>query len=106
MPGGMGMVEQLAGPLSSRRNRFKLAIQHDCPLDPEDCGGPLVDLDGYRVYWGPAPGNYTNSVTLDGALTSYLVEGLSVGTWYFAATAVNASAVESTFSNVASKTIL
>jgi hypothetical protein len=69
-------------------------------------GSPLLDLDGYRVYWGPAPGSYINSETMDAGVTNYLVEGLTPGTWYFAATAVNSLAIESSFSNVASKTIL
>jgi len=69
-------------------------------------GSPLTDLDGYKIYWGSAPGSYSNSTTVGAGLTSYMVEGLTPGTWYFAATAVNSTAIESTFSNVASKTIL
>jgi len=46
MPGGLGMLNQMGGSLSKRRAGFKLALQHDCPIDPEDCGAPLVDLDG------------------------------------------------------------
>jgi Putative Ig domain len=69
-------------------------------------GSALLDLDGYRIYWGPEPENFTNSVEIDkGAGTTYVVEGLTIGTWYFAATAANARGIESAFSNVASKTI-
>lgn len=47
MPGQLGgMMNRLGGPLSRRRTGFRQAVQHDSPLDPEDCGGPLVDLDG------------------------------------------------------------
>jgi serine protease Do len=49
MPGRMGVMDQLAGRLSKRRDGFRTALQHDCPLDPEDCGGPLVDLDGQVI---------------------------------------------------------
>ena len=38
--------EQLAGPLSRRRDDFPDVIQHDSVLRPEQCGGPVVDLDG------------------------------------------------------------
>jgi serine protease Do len=40
------MMNRLGGPLSKRRTRFQEVVQHDSPLDPEDCGGPLVNLDG------------------------------------------------------------
>lgn len=69
-------------------------------------GSPLTNLAGYRIYWGPAPGSYPNSVTVNNpGLTSYVVESLVPGTYYFAATALNASGVESAFSGTASKTI-
>ena len=69
-------------------------------------GSALKNLAGYRVRWGPAPGNYTNSVTLTNpGLASYVVTNLVSGTHYFVVTAVNSSGVESQFSNVASKTV-
>ena len=70
-------------------------------------GSPLTDLAGYVVYWGNAPGNYQNSVTLNNpGLTSYLVENLASGmTHYFSTTALNSTGLESNYSNVASKTI-
>jgi serine protease Do len=40
---------RLAGELSDRRAGFPQAIQHDTVLHPEQCGGPLVDLDGKTV---------------------------------------------------------
>jgi len=69
-------------------------------------GSPLTNLAGYRVRWGPAPGNYTNTVTLNNpGLASYVVTNLVPGTHYFVVTAVNSSGVESRLSNVASKTM-
>ena len=49
----------------------------------------------------------TNSViTIDNAgVTSYVIEGLTSGSWYFATTAFDDQGMESDFSNVASKTI-
>jgi serine protease Do len=41
-----GFSEHNGGPLSTRRSGFPEVIQHDCPLQPNQCGGPLVDLDG------------------------------------------------------------
>ena len=40
---------KMAGPLSQRRSGFPSAIQHDSLLRPEDCGGPIMDIDGRIV---------------------------------------------------------
>jgi hypothetical protein len=69
-------------------------------------GSPLIDLAGYKVSWGSSEDDYSNSVSLDNpGLTSYVVEQLTPGTWYFAMKAVNAKGVESGDSNVASKAV-
>jgi hypothetical protein len=69
-------------------------------------GSALTNLAGYRVLWGPAAGNYTSSVTVNNpGLTSYVVENLAPGTYYFAVSARNSSGVESAPSTSASKTI-
>ena len=69
-------------------------------------GSPLTNLAGYKIHWGTAQGNYTNSVTLDNpGLSSYVVDQLTPATWYFSLTAVNSAGIESAFSNVASKTV-
>jgi hypothetical protein len=69
-------------------------------------GSALTDLAGYKIYWGPSAGNYTNSVTLNNpGLSEYVVSQLTAGTWYFAASAINSGSVESVLSNAVSKTI-
>jgi len=67
-------------------------------------GTPLTDLAGYNVYYGPSSGNYTNSYNA-GMSTSYTINNLPAGTYYFVVTAYNAAGYASTFSNEASKTI-
>ena len=60
---------------------------------------PSPDVTGYRVYYGPATGNYTNSV-LVGKVTANTVTGLASGaTYFFAITAVGPGGQESPFSN-------
>jgi hypothetical protein len=67
---------------------------------------PLTDLKGYKVYWGPSEGDYPNSATLSNAgLTRYVIDNLTPGAYFFAATAFNAAGTESVFSAVASHTI-
>lgn len=69
-------------------------------------GSPLTNLAGYRVYWGTSPGSYPNQVTLNNpGLTTYVVDNLVSGTYYFAVTAFNSTGAESQLSNSASKTI-
>lgn len=69
-------------------------------------GTALTDLVAYRIYYGTSAGSYSASAYIDNpGLTTYTVENLSPATWYFVATAVNSSGVESQFSNEASKTV-
>ncbi len=60
---------------------------------------------GYRIYYSERPGIYQH-VLETGSETSATVVGLCPGvTYYFAATALNASGLESDFSNEASYTV-
>ena len=43
------MQNALGVGVSKRRDDFPLVLQHDTVLHPDDCGGPLVDLDGKVV---------------------------------------------------------
>ena len=54
-------------------------------------GSPLVDLAGYKIYWGTASGSYTSVVQLGNpGLATYVVDGLASGaTYYFAVSAFN-----------------
>ncbi len=40
---------RLGGSLSERRGGFPMILQHDTILKPNECGGPLVDLDSKTV---------------------------------------------------------
>jgi serine protease Do len=39
----------MGGALSTRRAGFPIFIQHDTVLKPQECGGPVLDLDGKAV---------------------------------------------------------
>ena len=43
------MMNRMSGRMSQRRAGFPQAIQHDTVLEPEMCGGPVVDLSGRAV---------------------------------------------------------
>lgn len=69
-------------------------------------GTVLTDLAGYRIHYGKAASNLNRVVVIDTpGLTSYMIEGLTPATWYFAVTSVTADGAESSLSNLASKTI-
>ena len=60
-------------------------------------------VTGYKLYIGTASKTYGSPITI-GNQTTYTVTGLSVGTYYFAVTAITSSA-ESGFSNEVSATV-
>jgi hypothetical protein len=68
-------------------------------------GSPLADLSGYHIHYGSSADLLTSQIDVDSSTTSYMVNNLIAGTWYFAVTAVNSIGLESDLSNTASKTI-
>jgi hypothetical protein len=70
-------------------------------------GTTLTDLAGYRIYYGTTRGgSYPQRIELaNPGLTTYVVENLGAGTWYFVTTAYDAAGNESGYSTEASKTI-
>jgi hypothetical protein len=70
-------------------------------------GSALTNLDGYHIKYGTSPTALNQTITLNGAgLTSYTVEGLTPGNWYFGLIAFDTADVQSATSNIGSKTIL
>ena len=69
-------------------------------------GTPLRDLSGFKIYYGENPNQYTRVIDIpDPSLSSFAVEGLPPGIYYFVTTAYDVDGAESDYSNVASKTI-
>ena len=69
-------------------------------------GSALTNLAGFRIVYGTSATALTQTIEVNNAaLSSYVVDGLAAGTWYFAVTAVNSDGAQSINSNVASKTI-
>jgi hypothetical protein len=80
-------------------------VSWTAPTERSD-GSPLADLAGFKVYWGTSPGHYPNSATINNpSVSTHVVEQLTPATWYFVATAIDSSGMESHHSNVGSKTI-
>ena len=95
-PAGAGTLVTSGLPAGSVSRR-SLGLAWDASTDP--------DVVGYRVYYGNASGEYTQSVTVSNvtfATISDLTEGL---TYYFVIRAFNAAGLESDPSNEISNTI-
>ncbi len=103
-----GQSSAMLGPFSITVNAVALGsatLSWTAPTLNTD-GSALTDLAGYKLYWGSGSRNYTNSVTLDGpGLSTYVVNNLTAGNWYFAMTAYNQSNVESSYSGEAIKSV-
>jgi hypothetical protein len=68
-------------------------------------GFPLTDLSGYRIRYGIPGGSPVDAWISNPAITSYVIENLPPGTYYFAMTAFDSTGRQSDYSNVVSKSI-
>lgn len=69
-------------------------------------GSPLTDLAGYRLRYGTSASSLDRSVDIpNGGLTSYVVEGLAPGVWYFVLRAYNRRGAEGLPSNLTSTAV-
>jgi hypothetical protein len=69
------------------------------PPTQNDDGSTLTDLAGYKIHYGTASKNYTQSVAVSNAgLTRYQLDSLPTGKIFIAMTAVNTQGAESEFS--------
>jgi len=70
-------------------------------------GTPLTNLAGYRIYFGTASGAYANRITIaNPGLSTYVVDNLPSGTYYFVMTEYDAAGNESAYSAQVSRTII
>lgn len=69
-------------------------------------GSALTDLAGYKIYYGTSSSALSKSVSVtDVNLTSYTLNNLTSGTWYFAISSINSAGVEGPQTTVSTKAI-
>jgi hypothetical protein len=69
-------------------------------------GSALTNLAGVRIYYGTSSSNLSHQIQLAGtATTTYMIDNLASGTWYFGAAAYNTAGTQSAMSTVVSKSI-
>jgi serine protease Do len=79
-PGNLGNPQETMGTtLSKRRGGFPVILQHDSGLRPEDCGGPLVDLDGKTVAINISRAGRTETYAIPSEEVLALLEDLKSG---------------------------
>ena len=80
--------DNCSSPCVSQLDSGTVLVSWIPPTENTD-GSPLIDLAGYRVYYGTSPGNYNFSETVNNpGLSSVVVEGLATSrNWYFVVTA-------------------
>jgi hypothetical protein len=82
-----------------------ISLSWQAPADNTN-GSVLVNLSGYVIHYGNFPNVYTSTITIDNpGLTSYVVEDLPPGTYYFSMTSTTTSGAHSSPSAEASTTI-
>ena len=83
-----------------------VTLSWDAPTENSD-GSVLMDLKGYKVHFGSASKDYSDTIEIGNpGLTTYVVQNLPAGTYYFAITAYNATGTESSLSGEVSAQVL
>jgi len=69
-------------------------------------GSTITNLAGYTIEYGTNKSSLTSSIKVTNpGLTSYVIENLAAGTYYFGVTAYNSAGGSSSVSSIVSKTI-
>lgn len=69
----------MSGRLSRHRHSFFNVFQHDLVLAPEECGGPLVDLDGHVVGLDIARSGRVETLAIPAADLHSLLANITTG---------------------------
>jgi len=73
------MLSRMDVRLSANRIDYPSALQHDLPLDPSECGGPLVNLDGQVIGMNIARAGRIRSLAIPAADLAPLLNATSEG---------------------------
>jgi serine protease Do len=70
-------VNTMSGPLSPKIDGFPLALQHDIPLEPAQCGGPLLDLEGRCLGINVSRASRVSTLTIPATSIAELLDAAS-----------------------------
>jgi hypothetical protein len=92
-------------PSSSSNSRSNATLSWTAPTENTD-GSVLLNLGGYVIHYGTVATDLTSSITISNpGLTTYVIDNLAAGTYYFTLSATSTGGVQSVASNEASVTI-
>jgi hypothetical protein len=93
-----GWWSQTSAPPTQVAGSQPVTVSWQAPAQNVD-GSALTNLAGYHIHYGSASGNYTSTIQVaNPGLTTYVIQSLPVGTYYFAISAYNAAGVEGSLS--------
>lgn len=69
-------MNEMSGRMSERTGGFPMVLQHDIPLDPSQCGGPLLDLDGRCVGINVSRAGRVNTYAVPANVVRELLESI------------------------------
>lgn len=104
--GAVAVTSASTGSVSSQGMTGSIGLSWTAPVARAD-GTPLslADINGYRIYYGTAAGNYPNRIDVpDGTATSATVTGIPVGSYYLVMTTYDVNGIESSYSQAIRKT--
>jgi hypothetical protein len=79
-------------------SQSNVTLSWQAPTQNAD-GSALVDLKGYKVHYGAESKTYSDTIQVANAgITTYVVQNLAAGKYYFAVTAYNSAGQESSLS--------
>jgi hypothetical protein len=103
------------GSLQANLAAFSIEVQQSAngsatvswtPPTTRTDGSPLTDLAGFTLRYGNSAGNYPNTINISNpGVTTYRVENLARGTYYFVIAAYDSNDLESSYTNPLSATI-
>ena len=67
------MMNGLGGDLSERRSNFPAAVQHDSVLEPSDCGGPALNIDGEAMGLNIARAGRTETLMIPASIVQPVI---------------------------------
>ncbi|MEQ1826719.1 MAG: trypsin-like peptidase domain-containing protein [Pirellula sp.] len=80
MPGSREQAtDAMSTMMSKRRWSFASGIQHDCAILPQDCGGPLIDLEGRLLGINIARAGRIQSYAIPTARVQHFVTSYQAG---------------------------
>lgn len=113
-PGAEGEYEDITisvsdGASSVSLRPFSVSVMQDAaatltvswqPPSLNDDETPLLDLQGYKIYYGTLSRQYDRVINVSNpGVTTFLIEGLVPGKYYVAVTSYTSERIESDFSN-------